>query len=160
MLEAGSDAVSGVVHDLMTETIKQRYEQDCFLCCLAMAAGLPYDEALAKWGAEFVEHVSQNGLVGRIHIERAFSAIGLVRDDNYRTVIGIIPGNSDSQTAPTFRDVLWGRRACVQVPSKNYAGRYHIVFWDGRELHDPSPLKTYTWSEVEPVWIWLFDETS
>lgn len=35
--------------------------------------------------------------------------------------------------------LLWGRRALLSVPSTNHEGRWHLVYWDGRELFDPSP---------------------
>lgn len=138
--------------------IKQQFEQDCFLCCIAMAIGIPYPDALARWGDELVNHVANSGLVGSRRIEQAFSAVGLRRDLDYVTVYGALPGHASWETAGESKKLLWGRRACLQVKSKNYSGRYHIVYWDGSALHDPSNLKTYTWDEVEPEYIWLFNE--
>jgi hypothetical protein len=138
--------------------IKQRYEQDCFLCCIAMALDLDYDEALAKWGAELVDHVAAHGLVGRKNIDRAFSALGLQRDLDYVTILMEFPGPEPWERAE-IRKLLWGRRACIQVRSKNYENRFHVVYWDGERLIDPSNLKTYSdMGEVEPIFVWIFDE--
>ncbi len=56
--------------------------------------------------------------------------------------------------------LLWGRRALVQVKSKNYEGQSHMVFWNGRKVFDPSPLRTFEWNEVEPQHVWLFNEVA
>lgn len=141
-------------------TIKQRYEQDCFLCCIAMAAGVSYDDAIARWGNEFVEWVGQVGLHGQKNIDRAFDGLNLKRGAGYLVVYPVLPGNGKEWPHDNWRNWLWKRRACIQVKSKNYPDRHHIVFWDGHQIHDPSPLKTYVWDEVEPVWVWLFDEIS
>jgi hypothetical protein len=61
-------------------------------------------------------------------------------------------------TTGFLRNILWGRRALVQVPSKNYPGEQHIIYWDGRELHDPSNMRQWEWSQVEPIYLWIFDE--
>jgi hypothetical protein len=139
-------------------TIKQRYEQDCFLCCIAMAAGLSYDDAIEKWGGDFVEWVGQVGLHGQKNIDRAFDAIPFARNWDYRVVYPVIPGNGQEWPQDNWRQWIWGRRACIQVKSKNYENRHHIVYWDGDNLHDPSPKKTFAWGEVQPVWVWVFNE--
>lgn len=140
-------------------TIRQRHEQDCFLCCIAMAIGMSYERAALRWGDELVNHVANSGLVGSKNIEKAFGSVGLQRDRDYTTVYAQIPGHAAWETAAEIKKFLWGRRACIQVESKNYRGRFHIIYWDGKELHDPSPLKTYTWHEVEPIFVWLFNES-
>lgn len=140
-------------------TIKQRFEKDCFLTCIAMAAGIEYDLALYLFGDELVEKVKAKGTYGNL-VTEAFLRIGLVPDADYTVVNHCIVAEGNLFRLPphSFRDLLWGRRACIQVKSKNYEGEYHIVFWDGRVLHDPSPLKTYEWDEVEPIYAWIFDE--
>lgn len=138
------------------ETIKQRAEKDCFLCCLAMAIGVTYEEMQRRLGTKFVEHVCKSGLVGRRDIERAFGGMGLIDQLHYR-VLFILP---EYASTGFIRNILWGRRACFQVRSKNYAGEHHIVFWNGEMLHDPSNKLTYEWHEVEPINIWLFSEAA
>jgi hypothetical protein len=138
----------------MAATIKQRHERDCFLCCIAMVAGLTYEQAAEKWGAEFVAEVGAKGLTGSKRIDHAFGAVGLERDVHYR-VLFMLP---EYAALPFLRNVLWGRRALFQVRSKNNPGEHHIVFWDGAALHDPSNKRTYAWEEAEPIYVWIFDE--
>ena len=126
-----------------------------------MAAGLTYDAAVEKWGTEFVEWVGVVGLHGQKNIDRAFDGLGLERDRDYKIVYPVLPGNGQEwpyEPYDNWRSWVWGRRACIQVKSKNYENRHHIVFWDGVLLHDPSSLKTFTWEDVEPIWVWVFNE--
>jgi hypothetical protein len=139
---------------MTTATIKQRYPKDCFLCCIAMATGLTYDEAARRWGKDFVDKVAAKGLVGQKDIDFAFEAVGLKRDVDFR-VLFILP---EYATHGFLRNVVWGRRALFQVRSKNNVGEFHLTYWDGAALHDPSNKRTYVWDEVEPVYIWLFKE--
>lgn len=140
----------------LAATIKQRADRDCFLCCLAMAIGIPYEEMASRLGDDFVRHVAANGLVGSKDLNTAFGGLGLVRDSHYVTLC-ILP---EYASTGFLRNVLWGRRACIQVLSKNYKGEHHIVYWDGERLHDPSNKRTYEWHEVEPVNLWLFSESA
>jgi hypothetical protein len=47
----------------------------------------------------------------------------------------------------------------MQVASLNVANDYHMVYWDGRKLYDPTNRKAYEWPNVNPVSIWLINET-
>lgn len=140
----------------LAATIKQRADRDCFLCCLAMAIGVTYTEVNRRLGAHFIAHVCANGLVGSKDLDTAFGGLGLMPELHYK-VLFILP---EYVATGFLRNVLWGRRACIQVRSKNYAGEHHIVYWDGEALHDPSNKNTYKWLEVEPINIWLFSEQS
>lgn len=144
----------------MMGTIKQRADdglqrKDCFLCCAAMAAGKSYDDS---WGAltddlREVMHVRGPKDKECAEVLRLLGLGEAIRD---YTILFRLP---EFGTVGFMRNMLWGRRAMIQVPSKNYDGEMHIVYWDGRELHDPSNLRLYAWIEVEPVYVWLFDET-
>lgn len=58
-----------------------------------------------------------------------------------------------------YRRMIWGRRALVSVPSLNNEGGYHMIFWDGSNVLDPSLKKTYrTIEELNPTEIVLFRE--
>lgn len=155
------------------EPIKQRFDgddqrKDCFLCSAAMAAGVSYDEA---WNAldddlRACFAPEAKGPMGD-QCDKVLSALGFER-----VRVGARTGDPASAPGDYFvlfmlpeyatsgflRNVLWGRRALLQVPSKNYAGEQHIIYWDGRELHDPSNKRTWAWKEVEPIYVWLFDE--
>ena len=58
-----------------------------------------------------------------------------------------------------FRSMAWGRRALMSVPSPNKPGGWHMIYWDGARIFDPSPLKTYTrWADLKPDNMSLFRE--
>ncbi len=140
--------------DKMSSTIKQHSgEQDCFLRCMAMAAGMTWNEALSRWHPDFVRDVKVSGLYGHDRIRGALSALGIYEKD-CRLHFAQHWLENEQLSAITFRSLLWGRRALLQVPSKNIDGT-HIVYWDGERLHDPSPGATYLWEEVEPQFVWL-----
>lgn len=141
--------------------IEQRAEQDCFLCCLAMALEFNYDQAAATLGAELAAKIGRVGLYGE-DITTAFTLLGL-GGDRARSIYAEVRDEgalaATAHARAVLKRLLWGRRAIVQVPSKNYPPpRQHVVYWNGEEMIDPSPLKTYTWDEVRPVYIWLLDE--
>jgi hypothetical protein len=154
-------------------TIKQRFDgdlqrKDCFLCSAAMAAGLEYDAAWERLSDDLRACLApdQRGPQGD-QCDQILSRLGFER-----VRVGARTGDPSSAPGDYFvlfmmpeyattgflRNILWGRRALVQVPSKNYPGEQHIIYWDGRELHDPSNARTWAWSEVEPVYLWIFDE--
>lgn len=117
-----------------------------------MAARLQYDDALEKFGEEFVARVKDTGTYDN-DVKEAFSLLGWLPED-YKKLY-IMP---EYVQTGFFKNMLWGRRACIQVRSKNFANGMHLVYWDGEEFHDPSTKRTYEWAEVEPIMIWLFKE--
>lgn len=140
-------------------TIKQRTEMDCGICCVAMALGLPYERVIAAADEKFQETMAQHGIEdGMLH--ELLARLGLQLDRDY---CGRYLSMHYGSIAFT-RNMLWGRRAIVEVKSKNI--RYgedsglHFVYWDGAALHDPSNKTTYEWAEVEPIKMWLFSETA
>lgn len=153
--------------------IKQRFDgdeqrKDCFLCSAAMAAGITYEQA---WDALDDTLRACFGPKGRgpmgDQCDKILSKLGFER-----VRVGARTGDPSSAPGDYFvlfmlpeyatsgflRNVLWGRRALLQVPSKNYPGEQHIIYWDGRELFDPSNKRAWEWQEVEPIYVWLFDE--
>lgn len=150
----------------MTELVQQRHQNDCFLCCLAMACATTYEAASEKWGDDFVSRIGRDGLYGKSDIDTAFAALGLQRDVHFRAYL--CPGafatgelGAEFAVVPTtakLKQLIWGRRALVQVKSKNFEGKSHMLYWDGRAVFDPSRLKTFAWDEVDPEHVWLFQE--
>lgn len=133
---------------LCRNLVSQRRTYDCVLACLAMATGKNYEDL---WPQEFCDAVedakgtSKNGL----H-DRALELAGLERGKDYISVYcgGFQPG--------LLRQMLWGRRACIQVPSLNHEGAQHFVYWDGFQLHDPSNKQRYQWLDhITPEWVTL-----
>ena len=155
----------------MTTMVKQRFDgdvqrKDCFLCCAVMAAGADYDAIWSLLDDQVRTAISTTGAFGN-HCNHILELLKFERmqvgartgnptdepGDYY--VLFILP---EYATTGFLRNMLWGRRALIQVPSKNYKGEQHIIYWDGAALFDPSNLRTYQWHEVEPIYLWLFNE--
>lgn len=106
--------------------IRQRFNGDCQVCCLAMFLSVDY-ETVAKhvWGSELVFGLADSRAE---HIASLFE-VEIVR-----------------------RDVSKLRRrspAVLTVPSLNNTdGSLHVVYWDGKRIWDPNHgvtgKKTYT----------------
>ncbi len=123
---------------------KQRGNSDCVLACLSMAMKLPYSKLWPKIFRREIEEAK--GAYGST-FERAFEIAGL---SDYLKVYVTNP--EDLQL------LFFGRRALLQVPSLNYKGGSHLVYWDGRELHDPSNKKTYKRIEdCKPTIVWIIN---
>ncbi len=137
--------------------INQRTEMDCGICCVAMALALPYERVIAAADEEFRETMATNGITDAM-LHQLLSGLGLEMNRDYAARYLSLNYGSVAFT----RNMLWGRRAIIEVKSKNF--RYgadcglHFVFWDGEQLLDPSNKATYEWTEVEPIKMWLFRE--
>lgn len=134
---------------------QQRTTHDCVLCCLAMAVGLSYEEALQRLG-ELGQFFVDVGCADGDDIN-ALEILGLKRDVDFkRYKISIF-----WCTQGFLRNILWGRRAMLEVRSRNKEAGWHAIYWDGTELRDPSNRLTYTdWNEVEASQIIVFHERS
>jgi len=106
-------------------TIKQKDENGCGIACLAMWLGMEYEEVRDQYFDD-----------GR------FEDRGLTDWDMWRVF------SFHHVPIKKWRwkgiEELQGWKAILGVESLNYPGAYHYVYWDGEELHDPSPGKTYT----------------
>lgn len=65
----------------------------------------------------------------------------------------MVSGHSGNfQSANMVKDLLKGHRVIIQVPSLNYPDSYHMVYWHGETLYDPSNKQVYQWiSQLSPV---------
>lgn len=133
---------------------KQRADYDCMLACLTTAVQKPYEEL---WPHDFLKIVEEKkGTYGE-NIDRAFELAGLRKDTDYWCVY--IP--PEWATSGNLRKLLNGRRALLQVPSLNNCGAWHLVFWAGETLYDPSNKQQYRWLEhCAPQYVWIFDEVT
>lgn len=58
-----------------------------------------------------------------------------------------------------FRSFSYGRRALMSVPSLNIPDAMHMVYWNGREIMDPSQGERYGFfHDLKPEDIVLFRE--
>lgn len=47
-----------------------------------------------------------------------------------------------------LKKLVGKKKALISLPSLNFPNKDHMVFWDGKKLHDPSNLKRYTAKNV------------
>jgi hypothetical protein len=120
------------------ERIQQQNYKGCAIACLAMAAGVSYDEMFRVVEVYFDAIRPRDGYDGmndederQILLHFGFRMMPVRRfGDGLRAYVGNNP-------------------AILCVPSINMPTYNHAVFWTGRELHDPSPYKKYS---AEAAW--------
>jgi len=97
-------------------------------------------------------------------VDRVWSIVGMKRDVDFRSGFYGHLSELDATYGPsTLRDFLWGRRALIQVPSLNFGGEQHVVYWDGSSLFDAaSAPRQYTKLEELPMtgYITWFNEVN
>lgn len=129
--------------------IPQRADDDCTICAIAMATGLPYERVMtAAEGA--LGGYRYGGKPGTMSPRGVLLDLGLAAE---RVICGA--------HIAIVRKFLWGRRAILSMPSLNGFDGHHDVYWDGRAVHDPSPKTTYppdALAAVKPLYAVLFDE--
>ena len=111
----------------MFQHVTQKTNHDCALAAIAMAVGKTYDEA---WTAEDTAKVVEAKGVASIDLWMDKQGLTHYKDwvemQTYR----------DDQCNLKF--LLKWRRALLSVHSLNNDCGYHMVYWDGTTLHDPS----------------------
>jgi hypothetical protein len=95
----------------MTSFVQQRNDHDCVIACLAMWMDRDYDE-IAK------------------AVLRVNEGVCLWDAVSYMRVNGI----------PARRSSWWfhSHKAILDVPSLNFVGGMHAIYWDGERLFDPN----------------------
>lgn len=119
----------------MTTLIQQRSGNDCVLASIAMARGA------AAWADVWTDS----------DLERVIASKGVSGYEPWLEQAGFKPHqfkeiqiwNATDQSI--VRQLLWHRRALLSVHSLNIDQGHHMVFWDGFEVFDPSPLRSYAW---------------
>jgi hypothetical protein len=122
--------------------VEQEDQKGCFLACLAMAEGVEYKDIVKRLSEDDMHYVRQNGLTGLV-MKDVLKKLGWIEYYNYRWIPGFTGGMS-------FYVIPWSfdRPAIFQIDSINFEGEQHLVYWDGRTLFDPSPLKQATLLEI------------
>lgn len=110
--------------------VKQRSNNDCSVCCLAMATGESYETVLNNLQDKARENLKKG--VGLLFTEDMFLLEKLGFD-------------FEGFWAPYN---LNKNGAIIMVPSLNFDDKKHVVFWDGKNILDPSNSKKY---DVEMV---------
>lgn len=110
--------------------IQQKTSSDCVLASIAMALDKPYDEV---WSSEDTKWTVDNrGIADK---DPWLKKAGITRYKEVHFLYHMEQGYVHS--------LLWGRRALLSVHSLNIPGGYHMVYWDGQNLWDPSRQRTY-----------------
>lgn len=129
-----------------TKRIEQADAMGCAIATLAMATGVSYDRMRVIVG-EYWDN-----------FKLLHNFTGLDMDDE--RIILFRMGYSMLFLRPlkhtTLRTMYSG--PCIMiVPSLNLERGYHSIYWDGKKLHDPSPLKRYTektaWEAAKGLYI-------
>ena len=130
--------------------VEQQCDTDCGPCCMAMLTGLTRDEVIDRiGGAWHPEH-------GMRQEWAALRALGFEPGSFMRFDT---PDNATAHELHLLKHLTWKRRSILTVPSLNRPGKWHLVYYDGENLYDPSNKKRYeTWEEIEPVECIIFDE--
>ena len=139
----------------MTILVKQRTPHDCAICCMAMVTGRIYQEVIDIVGDAFDPEK------GIRRDQEALKRLGFnYTFENGEAVGDIVCTHRGFYISPEFyRSMAWGRRALMSVPSLNYEGSLHMVYFDGINIFDPSPGKTYTqFRDLRPDEMVLFRE--
>lgn len=142
----------------MTELIKQRTPHDCAVACMAMLQGWTWECTNEVVGhlVEYEKHPR-----GMRHEQEAIRLLGYEsKYDNGHAVGDVIFTHRPYGIAPEYyRDMAWGRRALLTVPSLNIPNGHHMVYYDGHQLYDPSTKLTYSsFTQLMPSEIIVFRE--
>lgn len=126
--------------------IKERTNDDCAICAIAMATGSTYETVVAAAGPDYVPGVGTDNEC------RILAALGYGPDD----ILCISLPKSASPAV--YYKMMWGRRALVGLPSLNHpAPAAHMLFWDGAQVLDPSNKQIYTLLEqLKPETVIMF----
>jgi len=106
----------------LKNTIKQRYGTDCGVACLAMFYGQTYEEAEYRI-SEVLKRKPPIHFMNNVEIAKVM-----------RTHI-----SSPIQ----LYTILNGVPAILSVPSLMSKKKFHFVYWDGKDIHDPSNYECY-----------------
>jgi hypothetical protein len=135
--------------------VMQRTQSDCGVCCLAMVTGRPYEDVLAAIGDAYD---LEKGLGNEQEALRRLGYAGAYRHG--QPMGDFVCLHRGYAISPDFfRDMAWGRRALLSVPSLNKPGGWHMVYYDGVRVLDPSQRRTYEqFTDLKPDELVLFRE--
>ena len=106
------------------ECIKQKYRGDCSVASLAMFLNISYEEIIIiNYKAE-VDKEFKDGVWN----DKTFQVSELYGKKLYCY----------------YTDFDLTKPSLLIVPSLNYIGKEHIIYWDGKNVYDPSLSKCYS----------------
>jgi hypothetical protein len=139
----------------MTKLVQQRNLTDCVICSLAMATDLSYETVLEKVGDLY--DIKE----GLRYESKALNRLGFSNEyENGQSIGDFTTYYRGFYISPEFfLSTAWGRRALLSVPSLNFAGKWHMLYVDGRKVYDPSTLDRYErYDQLKPEYITVFRE--
>lgn len=139
----------------MTDLVPQRTPNDCAICCLAMLTGTSYD------GIMMIVDDAFDPDRGMINTSIALERLGFSgRFENGHAAGDFVDYHRMySVSHDYFREFTWGRRALVSIMSLNEPCAFHMIYWDGHEVFDPSTRERVTaWCDLQPESLILFPE--
>jgi hypothetical protein len=145
----------------VNELIHQRTDDDCTLCCIAMATGLTYEQVAEGAKRARMGYVPGKGTRSTYFVlqELGFASKVLFALERKAIVPGMI---ADPQRI--LATCIWGRRAIVSLPSLNGWPGHHDVYWDGHVLHDPNTkpnlYATADLDSVDPEQVVILNESA
>lgn len=150
--------------------VYQRGSHDCGVAALAMFCDTTYEEMLTMclekeneddeypiyregWGMS-----KERAILKRLGLWDYPSQLG--KDAPFKVMKFPKPHAIEAEY---FRNIAWGRRALMMVPSLNVEGGYHFVCYDGYKVLDPNDpttgKKVYTkLEELKPIEMWVMRE--
>lgn len=137
---------------MTVKLIQQRTPNDCAVCCMAMHTGASYETVLERVGDHYEDGIGLKNVGG------ALERLGLSSRYESGEPVGDFSWMSRpyALSAEYFRALAWGRAALITVKSKN-RDTWHMVYWDGGGVWDPSNLETF--KELHPEELVLFRTT-
>lgn len=131
--------------------VKQKSDYDCVLAVLSMASGRKYEDIFSE---EFRQRIEDATTCTGDDLIEAYRLAGFEKDKNMRSIY--IGHNINPNV---LRQLIWGRRAMIQVPSLNHEGSEHFIYWDGYNIFDPSNKQVYKYLQhVFPTYVMIFDD--
>lgn len=124
------------------ETFKQISGSDCGICCLVMLTGRGYDDIIEAVGGNY------DPGKGLLSTQFALEDIGYSNCPEFGNFKQF--RKSFGLASELYTSLIWGRKALITVPSLNIDG-FHMLYYDGIKLHDPSNKKTYSKLEDLPI---------
>lgn len=121
------------------------------MAVLAMASGREYGDL---FDSEFCARIERATTCSGDNLDEACRRAGFVKGENMWVF-----GPGIVRDYQLIRNLLRGRRAMIQVPSLNYEGAEHFIYWDGKQIRDPSNKQVYQFMQhVFPSYVIIFDE--
>lgn len=125
--------------------INQRNAADCAMCVTAMFCGLTWEQLLEK--NPFLAYKTSSIQGGGLTKEEQLLIISSVTG---RTPLLIQNYYHAEENTPRIFELIKGKRAILSSYSLNFQGCGHAVFWDGKEVIDPSNKRQYTKDTIIP----------